>query len=259
MKNSSKGSLVTGLISVSILGLPLIQAATLKVDFNVNGGSSGTASGYTSISGSNGSDLSATSLNLGSDSFQVSIDARNSDGSDDGNTRWIDRENPGTGVWSGAAANPLSQDWVSTDDFRDYLVLTFSGLEAGTYDLTTIHGDWNGNTVTRIDVQGSVNGGTSYINLQDGPVYDARQGPGGSTVGPATVTIDNTFTANGADDVIFLFHAGANKFGDAGNTGSSNVNRFVALNGFELSSVPEPSSTVLLGLGGLAFVMYRRK
>ncbi|WP_292991329.1 PEP-CTERM sorting domain-containing protein [Nitrosomonas sp.] len=107
-----------------------------------------------------------------------------------------------------------------------------------------------GNQFGVIDVQLSVDGGTSFTNVLDDVTY-------GSTDNGYTVN----FTSNGNDDVIIRYTAGGNVFGNTtGTTDNIRRNRLVAFNGFDLTANPvsEPSSTALLGLGGLALFLRRR-
>ncbi len=56
----------------------------------------------------------------------------------------------------------------------------------------------------------------------------------------------NGISVNGSDQIVISFDAGS----------STNVQH---INAIELTAVPEPSSTALLGLGGLALILRRRK
>ncbi len=76
------------------------------------------------------------------------------------------------------------------------------------------------------------------------------------TVNGTTISIDpndstaiyafNGISVNGSDEIVISFDAGS----------SANVQH---INAIELTAVPEPSSTALLGLGGLALILRRRR
>ncbi|MDG1357598.1 MAG: PEP-CTERM sorting domain-containing protein, partial [Akkermansiaceae bacterium] len=90
--------------------------------------------------------------------------------------------------------------------------------------------------------------------------YDIRLLAGGSTVASISSTTtpgDGTFT-----DVSFSYTAQA---GDSGLLGielqeiNGGSGKAVDFDNVRLSFVPEPSSTALLGLGGLAFIFRRKR
>ena len=60
--------------------------------------------------------------------------------------------------------------------------------------------------------------------------------------------------ANGSGEISFLADAT-----DDDELGPGETARRFHLNGFQIESVPEPSTTALLGLGGLALILRRRK
>jgi len=72
-----------------------------------------------------------------------------------------------------------------------------------------------------------------------------------TTAGPTSLTqhsATGNFTSNGSGVLTFLVDGTGN-----GGTGRSSINAL------EISVVPEPSTTALLGLGGLALILRRRK
>ena len=93
----------------------------------------------------------------------------------------------------------------------------------------------------------SVNGGSAFTTALTG--FDIVDNTTDGNVGapnPATLS----FVSNGTDNIHIRF---TNTSGNASN------NDFVVINGFEVEAVPEPSSAALLGLGGLALILRRRK
>ncbi len=128
------------------------------------------------------------------------------------------------------------------------VVLSGLAFVSGTFTASL---DDLGNQYGVIDVQLSVDSGTSFTNVHDDVIY-------GGTGNGYTVN----FTSNGVDDVIIRYTAGGNVFGTTtGTTENIARNRLVAFNGFNLTANPvsEPSTTAFLGLGGLALFLRRRR
>jgi hypothetical protein len=156
-----------------------------------------------------------------------------------------------------------SQNNQSGDDIFDVVIkggsnsfdftVNFGNLDPGaTYDLV-YYADWywaeNGSTVPVSQTAGSGLTGTFNINIS----FDGR---GADGVGPLLEDTDaanvGTANANYARFNGLTPDAGGNIaiLTDGGNFPTS---------GFQLVQVPEPSSTALLGLGGLALILRRRK
>ncbi|MEZ7956382.1 MAG: PEP-CTERM sorting domain-containing protein [Rubritalea sp.] len=137
----------------------------------------------------------------------------------------------------------------------DNRTVALSGLEnGGVYDIWMVsfrnQGDFNGqaeqyagwwstsNATTSssdqfIDARGAVNNTSTFV---DGYNY---------------VLFENV-EADGSGNILFTGTAGDNL------DGSVDAHRF-GLNGLQINQVPEPSTTALLGLGGLALILRRRK
>lgn len=123
--------------------------------------------------------------------------------------------------------------------------LSFSGLVSGDYSLTIPLTDF-GNQVGVVDVQLSLDGGSSFSNIFDNLDYGLNFGR----------TAQLNFNANGVNDIIVRFFVGGNEFGvTGGTTNGINVNRIFTINGLELEgptvsvSEPVPEPLTLLGAG----------
>lgn len=151
-----------------------------------------------------------------------------------------------TGTYANLGRDAFKQSAVSNWDgtgtpstANATLVLQFTGLTAGLYDMSSFHHD-AGNVLRNFalyvtDVQGT--------NRQ----LFANQVP---TTGYAINSIANPayqIQSDGTNPVTLYFHV---RTGTASNE--------IWLNGFTLSIIPEPASMALLGLGGL-LILPRRK
>ncbi len=152
--------------------------------------------------------------------------------------------NGGNGNWDGAAAGTPT-----------LMTLTLSGLAAGSYNWTSYHHDTE-NVHGTFRVQ--IDTGAGLTQLADGVMTDSTQG--GNPTSAVTVSdfagmaaqgsIYNTsFTTDGVNDVVLEFAPYANTAVHA---------QIWGMNGFQLTQVPEPSSS-LLGLLGALFLLRRRR
>lgn len=82
----------------------------------------------------------------------------------------------------------------------------------------------------------------------------ATAGTTGTTLGPIAYEINPTSLSQNAASGTFTSDSSGNLTLFVGGT-----NNRPALNGFSMDVVPEPSTTALLGLGGLALILRRRK
>jgi hypothetical protein len=146
-----------------------------------------------------------------------------------------------------SGTNLLLRDFAGRDSsFNQLQELRFSGLVAGAYSLTIPLTDLSNQTGV-VDVQLSVNGGTSFSNISDNLPYGLNLGR----------TAQVNFNANGLNNVIVRFGVGGNIFGVTGGTSTDGIarNRIFTVNGFELTgpTVPEPRNLsgilAVLGLG----------
>jgi hypothetical protein len=138
-------------------------------------------------------------------------------------------------VFAGGGTNAaLFDDFVFKNGGTITLELSGAGISANTdYDMTF----WAYYGAQPRDTTIAGSAGTTGTSL--GPIaFD----------NPPTSLSDNdasgTFTSNGSGVLTFAV---------------SGTNSRPALNGFTITAVPEPSTTALLGLGGLALILRRRK
>ena len=141
-----------------------------------------------------------------------------------------------------------ASDTVNDDPFT----VTFGNLSiSGSYDLV-VYSDWNWGP-NALPVAQTVGTGLTGNYIINSSVFGGSNG----TVGPL---LEDANSANVAGDSNFArFNLIADGSGNItlqiGTAG--NVNH--PTNGFQLVAVPEPSSTALLGLGGLALILRRRR
>jgi autotransporter-associated beta strand protein len=113
------------------------------------------------------------------------------------------------------------------------LQLNITGLESGTYDFTSLHGDTD-NQSGVVDVQYSLDGGTTWINSP----YDNTPYLGVRTLGNALRIALTGLQVDAAHGLSIRYLAGGGLFGTAGaTTNGSNLNRLFPLNSFTVSGV----------------------
>ncbi|MGJ8697424.1 MAG: PEP-CTERM sorting domain-containing protein [Verrucomicrobiaceae bacterium] len=152
--------------------------------------------------------------------------------------------NGGNGNWDGTTGTPT------------YLTFNLGGLAAADYAYRSFHHDtenvWAGYTV-----EVSIDGGTTFSAVETGAMTSSTGGgnpanPSPTTTGSAETlasTYNTTFTANGTDDVVIRY----------GVLADTAVHRqILAVNGFQLSQVPEPS-TGIMALLGASFLLRRKR
>jgi hypothetical protein len=135
---------------------------------------------------------------------------------------------------------PTVLSGISSSALRDGLfinengviTLTFTGLDAGmTYDFLAYGARGNGGVGVTYTATGA--------NTENGSISSV------SDNGTETVNLTG-ITANGSNEITFVVT-------DLGGAGALNFLQITS------SPIPEPSSTALLGLGGLALILRRRK
>lgn len=207
--------------------------------------------GYTAVgtaaAGVNGTNLAATPfVSLTGDAFTIAIDNMTDAGAPNGNIDWRDRGDS-------TSAEPLVQlgeDFIKNN--AGSIRLTLGGLQAGQYRFTSFHLDPDNVQSAVIEVRVTDANGTAVLQSDTG---DASANiPGANTAEQVnnitTAFVQNssaTFdvTSNGTSDVLVFFQG----------TGGDVETPF---NGLTMLVVPEPSSALLLALGGLAVARRRR-
>ena len=179
---------------------------------------------------------------------------------------WLDTDLDGVTDWLGIdtrTGNGGNGNWDGTTGTPTHMTLTLSGLAAGTYNWRSFHHDTEN---VHTDFQVAINTGGGLVALANGYMSDSTPGgnPNSATNGsPGLVTdfagmiaagsiYDATFTANGTDDVVIQFTPLAGTYGNAVH------NQLWGINGFQLTQVPEPSTSLLGLLGGLLLLRRRR-
>ena len=145
------------------------------------------------------------------------------------------------------------------------------GVNAG-FTYADLYNDWLFGTTVDFSISGLVPNTPyeitlySYDGYFDGGATTFGAKVGSDTSGPTIVT--QTIAAAGtptANDDMAYTGTWTSTTGTLDLTASSGATNIVRVNGFEISAitvtapVPEPSTTALLGLGGLALILRRRK
>ena len=195
----------------------------------------------------------------------------------------IDRGAGNDGNWNNAAGdldlvtdfigidtrtgNGGNGDWDGTTGTPTYMTLAIGGLPAGDYEWTSFHQDTEHCHGT-FEVSLSEDGGVNFTKLADGLMTDstpggnpdsALDGSYGIVTGPDAYSLPSTymtsFTANGTDNVVLRFAPYSGVL--LNESGVTQVhNQIWGMNGFVLT--PEPTTILLLGLGGIAVARRRR-
>ena len=159
-------------------------------------------------------------------------------------------------------ANGGNGDWAR-DGSSDptYMTLSLSGLPAGDYNWLSYHHDTE-NIWSDFQAEISVDGGATYASLGDKQMTSSSTGgnPAATVLytsgDPAALpsALTTSFSANGSDDVVLRFAP----FADGVDPVAVHK-QFFAMNGFEVTQVPEPSSVCMLlaSLAGLGLLRKR--
>ncbi len=233
------------LIITSLACITAAQGALFQLDFssrqtqaspwetiNGTGTPTGTYSGYT--------DFSAGDLTVSASNIVFNRNFNNSSGTAD---------------FPGTSLDNMYVDMLFRNDITQDIDITIEGLKAGTYNITTHHmtGASLGVTVPAFNLL-VTDSGSAGFSQNEGNFSMGISGAGGvaayADFAPTVVTFE--VTSNGTDDVIVRIDP--TSVNPAGGT----LN-WVGLSGLEIETVPEPSSTALLGLGALALISRRRR
>lgn len=244
---------LTGIAVATALTSGAHAAVVFQFDYQMSGGvNQNTALGWTGVDApKNASDDNASAPGTRSDTAGGVTATLTTDT----NGSWItarggDSENRGTAI-TGTSWNGMVEDTIAARGGSGTVTVNLSGLTSGlTYTLTTWHNDSFdgaganpgfavdlGHTITPSIVAGSIVGTVDLgasTNVRDGARSD-------SDFDTSVIS----FTTTGTTAEILL---------DSASTGN-----YLIISGMQLTSVPEPSSAALLGLGGFALILRRRK
>lgn len=219
-------------ISLIISLAAIATAATVRVNFKQNAADNDQA-GWTNTTDEDGSGSSAE---FGGFTHAVAaVAVRGHSGNGYSLVDHID----------GDLDNLLSSGFLSNNQNKN-ISLTLSGLADGDYEITTYHHAMY--TITDISVifDLSVNTGGGDVLIQDN--VGGSFGDSVETTGISNFVTAFTVSGGAGGDVTLTF--------DPSNASGPD---HLTFNGFELTSVPEPTTTGLLGLGGLALILRRSK
>jgi hypothetical protein len=237
-------------VIVIVLSVPVVsngQAQPLKIDVQPTGGT--TAPGWEAFEATN-QDLgsigsTAYSAFGGIGNVQVSLAIENLPAGSNNNFRAVARN---------GAADDFNNDWLGLDA-RDAstvdaaLVFTISGLPVGTYDWTSYHHDGGaGSTNGNIDglADYSLLDATGTTTVADGIAFSRED------MMQSVFSLSSTIVSDGSDVVFSIIKD--NGQGDADDSNAI----FGYIGAFEVSAVPEPSSSLMLIFGLLGLALVRR-
>lgn len=158
-------------------------------------------------------------------------------------------------VTSSGTASGIMMYWSSESIYGFNSKFSGTSVHPLTRDMLSGH---TGGTVPSISLGGSLAAGTYDLYLYSASDSDTRSGTYTVTAGETVIskTIGPQGSGNtlyqGGNYEVFRVTVGAGQ--SIGITGSSDVE--VDINGFQLQSVPEPTSTLLLGTGILGLLAY---
>jgi len=219
--------LLTTAIAGSIIFMtPTLNAAVIQVDLSANDTSPGAA--WNTIAG----DISdAALLDTSESATGITLTA----------SGWSSSSNTANNT-NQAGAFDAAFGLAADDNFNvgsGTATITLSGIAAGSYIFeiaSSRSSAGSGNRLADITV-----GNNFADTTPNGDDFNANSD--GFVDG--SLLVWNSITANGADDVVIQITAGSGDFG--------------YINAFTISPVPEPSSTALLGLCGIALILRRRR
>ena len=246
MKNKIPHLILTGLLGSSIASQAAITVSVSDADFDPNAGQFGVASDGTLVRDANVVDgagpqtltytvsgLTIDSDGIANDSVTISFSATASGNINSG----VNNSNQGFFAVG---------SWIDAGEFTR---MDFASISLGLSSGATGAAEFLG--FTGVSVQLATNGETGDDGSTDkftlnGTTYAHTPGAGEEAIS-SNIAINN-------DDFILL--TGVETASGAGTNGGSY--RHLDMD-FSFSAVPEPSSTALLGLGGLVLALRRRK
>jgi hypothetical protein len=220
-----------------------VQAAIVLIDF---GNASGTPGGYTeaAIIGANGDGVTTGDVALGATGWTINVTE----------TGALNGGNAGAGANYGTVIGdyPGELSGFEVTALQDGIFANANGI--------------NGNSQLTVAISGLVDGydydllfygarGNSVTSDEQGADWDITKGIGGG----ATINTDITDNSTDVVDWDGIRSVGGEIVFTITSVGTS-FEREISLNfGQIIETVPEPSSTALLGLGGLALALRRRR
>lgn len=247
------------------LTLANIASGQLLVDFNstTQDGGPNNESGYQAFSAPHEGNPPPAGQEYTAFGTTVTVTPTWPNTSDNRVRQFIDRGTGNDANW-GTTSLDLLSDWIGADcrtgnggngtyngttGTPTYLVITLSGIPAGSYSWRSFHHDTE-HMNAEFEVEYSVNGGSTYTALPSNyTITDST--PGGNPASAQTYsdssstkdtlpsTVDFNFTATGGQDVLIRFAAYA----------TGQVHRdFMVINGFEVESTAPPTGPTNLNL-----------
>lgn len=233
----------------ALAGLALTGSANAATVWNVNIGSED-ITGYQGAATEN--PVTGSTWNAVTTTASTTLD--DSSGDNSAGVAIAMTSNASFGNTGDTTGDEIFKSWMKDDNNSDPYTVTFSGLNpAATYSLVVYSGwRWGPDGVHVGQSAGTGLDGTFIINSLD------MQGSHPLSSGLA----EDTNAADVAGDTNYA------RFNGLVADGSNNLafdfllagDRDAPINGFQLiETIPEPSTTALLGLGGLALILRRRK
>lgn len=246
----------TTILAVTSLGIAAAQAAVISINVTDDGPGAGAASagntagailsGYWNTIGTDGQALSGTNISsLTNDSGTASGVSIAQSANQGG---FYNQGSLNTG-FSGTIGNAVMENFADSPGNYTYTLNNVNAGVGSLYDVYVYTSRVFSNTgVTQFDV----NGQTLFLSNESTVGDYSESGFATQALAEANLSAGNYVKfSNVSLDTLTI--------GITGLTDTTNGGNLAAVNGIQIVSVPEPSSAALLGLGGLALILRRRK